>query len=104
MLRILFCMIGLAVVLNGCVIRPPETPAPQEAQDAFWARLQRLCGRAYTGTLVQGSPADTAFAGKQLVMHVRQCSDREIRIPFHAGEDRSRTWILTRTEAGLRMK
>jgi hypothetical protein len=37
-------------------------------------------------------------------MHVRQCSDREIRIPFHAGEDRSRTWILTRTDAGLRLK
>lgn len=104
MLRILSCMIGLAAVLNGCVIRPPEPPTPQEAQDAFWARLQRLCGQAYAGTLVQGAPTDTAFAGKRLVMHVRQCTDREIRIPFHAGEDRSRTWILTRTDAGLRLK
>ena len=37
-------------------------------------------------------------------MHVRQCGPTEIRIPFHVGEDRSRTWVLTRTEAGLRLK
>jgi hypothetical protein len=29
-------------------------------------------------------------------MHVRECSDDRIRIPFIVGEDRSRTWILKR--------
>ncbi len=48
--------------------------------------------------------ADAAFAGKPLVMHVRDCSADEIRIPFHVGEDRSRTWVITRTGAGLRLK
>src|SRR5690606_36214968 len=38
------------------------------------------------------------------VMHVRECAENEIRIPFHVGEDRSRTWVLTRTETGLRLK
>ena len=37
-------------------------------------------------------------------MHVRGCEANELRIPFHVGEDRSRTWILTRTAAGLRLK
>ena len=37
-------------------------------------------------------------------MHVRECSDREIRIPFHVGADRSRTWVITRTGSGLRLK
>jgi hypothetical protein len=37
-------------------------------------------------------------------MHVRECSGDTIRIPFHVGENRSRTWVLTRTEAGLRLK
>jgi hypothetical protein len=37
-------------------------------------------------------------------MHVRSCSDDEIRIPFHVGEDRSRTWVITRTAGGLRLK
>ncbi len=37
-------------------------------------------------------------------MHVRECSEQEIRIPFHVGTDRSRTWVLTRTGDGLRLK
>ncbi len=74
------------------------------AQDAFWASLHRLCGGAFQGTVVQSVPADTSFAGKALVMHVRQCSPGEVRIPFHVGEDRSRTWIITRTDGGLRLK
>lgn len=37
-------------------------------------------------------------------MHVRDCDAREIRIPFHVGEDRSRTWVVTRTGSGLRLK
>jgi hypothetical protein len=37
-------------------------------------------------------------------MHVRDCEAREVRIPFTVGEDRSRTWIISRTESGLRLK
>ena len=37
-------------------------------------------------------------------MHVRECSEQEIRIPFHVGADHSRTWVLTRTGDGLRLK
>ena len=44
------------------------------------------------------------MAGKRLVMHVRECRSAEIRIPFHVGDDRSRTWVLTRTAEGLRLK
>lgn len=90
-------------LLTGCGDAPP--PADASARQAvFWASLQALCGQAYPGALVQGSEADSVFASNALVMHVRQCSDSEIRIPFHVGEDRSRTWILTRTDGGLRLK
>jgi hypothetical protein len=37
-------------------------------------------------------------------MHVRECTPDEIRIPLHVGEDRSRTWVLTRTADGIRLK
>ena len=37
-------------------------------------------------------------------MHVRHCKGDAIRIPFHVGEDRSRSWVLTRTSNGLRLK
>lgn len=44
------------------------------------------------------------MVGKRLVMHIRECGPSEIRIPFHVGDDRSRTWVLTRTPTGLRLK
>lgn len=54
--------------------------------------------------MVSVDPADASFAGRKLVMHVRQCSDREIRIAFHVGEDRSRTWVISRPASRLRLK
>lgn len=74
------------------------------AQDAFFARLTALCGKTFQGKVVTTDPADASFAGKPLVMQVATCSTDEVRIPFHVGEDRSRTWIITRTAAGLRLK
>jgi hypothetical protein len=108
-------VLPFVTLLLGCENTPPsqEPPIAQDppvtqdapaAQDTFWASLQALCGEAHPGVMVQGSAADTAFANNPLVMHVRECSDSEIRIPFHVGEDRSRTWILTRTDDGLRLK
>lgn len=76
-------------------------PAPA---DAFMNALRAHCGQAYEGRVVSSDPADADFAGQRLVMHVRSCADTEIRIPFHVGEDRSRTWVVTRTDAGLRLK
>jgi len=36
-------------------------------------------------------------------MEVRSCTEEEIRIPFHVGEDRSRTWVLSRSDSGFRL-
>ncbi len=65
------------------------TPAQQ-----FWATLQSHCGKAYTGELLKPEN-DPQFGGKELVMHVRKCSNNEIKIPFFVGDDRSRTWVFT---------
>lgn len=71
----------------------------------FFDNLLALCGKAYEGRIVSAPVAsDAAFAGKRLVMHVRDCSADTIRIPFHVGGDRSRTWVITRTAEGLRLK
>ncbi|WP_298516155.1 hypothetical protein [uncultured Kordia sp.] len=60
----------------------------------FWNSLQKHCGRAYEGTL-ELPKEDKDFGGKTLTMHVRKCTETEIKIPFFVGEDKSRTWILT---------
>lgn len=85
---------------------PAIDEAPQAPVDAFLSAIASHCGQAFAGKVRVDVPAspDNAFAGKALVMHVRDCGSREIRIPFHVGEDRSRTWVLTRTAAGLRLK
>src|SRR5688572_18949851 len=92
--------LALLLVLAACTTARAPHPA-----DAFWNALQPLCGQAFEGRVVEGTePSDAAFRDQRLVMHVRQCSANEIRIPFHAGENRSRTWVLTRTADGVRLK
>lgn len=93
----------LGAVALGC--RQPIERQPLAAeQEQFWSALASLCGRAFQGRLTEGSPADSGFRSVQLTMHVRGCSPTEIRVPFHAGTDRSRTWVVTRIPAGLRLK
>lgn len=77
---------------------------PAQSQDAFMARLIALCGQRFEGRVVTTDAADAKFASERLVMHVRDCSSGEVRIPFAVGEDRSRTWVVTKTATGLRLK
>ena len=88
----------ILLMLAGCAT---PHPAPRD----LFAGLSTLCGKAFAGRIA--SPpvaADASFAGKRLVMHVRECSRETIRIPFHVGDDASRTWVVTRTSRGLRLK
>jgi hypothetical protein len=94
--------------LTACA-RPDDTPADADApstepQEAFWSALHSVCDGAFAGSVEVAPAGDTTFANRELVMHGRECSDDEIRIPFHVGEDRSRTWVITRTDTGLRLK
>ncbi len=73
------------------------------APDAYLAALRTHCGKAYEGAIDNPQPSDSAFAGQRLVMHVRGCGDT-VRIPFHVGDNRSRTWVFTRTADGVRLK
>lgn len=97
-------MTSLFLLLAGA------TAVTQSPADRFWTNLQQLCGKAYEGRVIEAPAGDTTFANKRLVMHVRSCTPNEIRIPFHVGEDRSRTWVLTRTVklhptvSGIRLK
>lgn len=77
------------------------------AATQFFAALKTLCGRQFSGRIIADNPppvANDPFTGKALTMHVRDCSDSEIRIPFSVGEDRSRTWVISRLSSGLRLK
>ncbi|WP_200797201.1 hypothetical protein [Microbulbifer donghaiensis] len=97
----------LAITLNGCD-RNAETTDRAPA-DSFLANIAEYCGKAYSGRVIVNEPSSSQpdpFADKTLIMHVRDCDHptRQLRIPFHVGDDRSRTWVLTRTDSGLQLK
>ncbi len=89
-----------AVALSACA----STPRVASPQDTFFANLSALCGQRFEGRVVTTDAADADFASQRLLMHVRDCSADEVRIPFWVGADRSRTWVVTRTRSGLRLK
>ncbi len=116
----LLAALGIAATLAGCaptpgpstataaapVAEPAGAPTSPRPADAFCSRIAGLCGKAFEGRVVVDEPPSPgdAFSGKRLVMHVRECRPGAWKIPFHVGDDRSRTWLLTRTPAGLRLK
>ncbi len=77
---------------------------PSEAQHKFFDRIAAHCGKAYEGTIATDTAPSAAFTGKKLTMHVRECSATELKVPFHVGDDHSRTWVITKTAQGLRLK
>jgi hypothetical protein len=69
----------------------------------FWNSLENSCGKAYEGEVIE-APEDDEFRKLRLVMHVRSCEEKEIRVPFFAGEDRSRTWVFTIKDGIITLK
>ena len=73
-----------------------------ETVDQFWSKLEGLCGQAYEGRLI-ASP-DGHMAGNRLLMHVRECGEERMRIPFVVGDNLSRTWVLTRIDDRIELR
>ena len=93
---------ALSVLAVAACSQPESAPAPEAAgpQDVWFANLGELCGQSFVGQVVTDDPADDDFRNSRLLMHVRDCSDSEIRIPFWVGDDHSRTWVITRNDDG----
>jgi hypothetical protein len=98
-----------ALALTGCA-SAPDAPALPASQEAFWSALQSHCGNAYRGELASSDSRDDDFRGRAMIAHWAECSDTRTAIAFHVeqpggtGWDRSRTWLVTRTADGLRLK
>ncbi len=94
-------LLGPHTAAAATVAEAPLVSIP--VQDAFFEALRAHCGKAFEGKVSVDNPASPGFEGR-LLMHVRTCSDRQLQIPFHVGDDRSRTWILSKTGSGLQLK
>lgn len=83
-----------------------STPAPLVSiptHDKFFESINKLCGKAFEGKVVVDN-APGGFDNKKLIMHVRKCAPHQLQVPFHVGDDASRTWIITKTGSGLSLK
>jgi len=97
-----FVVAALFIALAACAGEKIDTG--QSPAGRFMEQIASHCGNSYQGKVVSTDAADADFAQKKLVMQVRECSEDELRIPFHVGGDHSRTWVISRTEEGLRLK
>lgn len=83
------------------------SPAPLvsiPSQDAFFDKIKALCGKAFGGKVVLDNHGPSSMSEQPLVMHIRRCNEVQLQIPFHVGDDASRTWIITKTGSGLSLK
>ena len=99
-MRIVMGALALMVAACGAQNQSNE----KEPADQFFTALNAHCGKSYEGAVVSDDPQDEDWRAERMVIEFRECSDDEIRIPLHVGENRSRTWVVTRTEDGLRLK
>jgi len=100
-LKFLFAGLFLAFTFNQSAFAQTKAAA---GSVVFWTELQKLCGKAYAGTVAAAPADDVTFKDKELVMHVRACEKNQIRIPFFVGADKSRTWVLTRKKERIMLK
>lgn len=101
-LIVLLAVAGTSLGLQANIVQPaPLVSIP--TQDAFFDKLKAHCGKAYAGKVTVDTPSQPGFEGP-LVMHVRKCDAHQLHIPFHVGDDHSRTWILTKTGSGISLK
>ncbi len=95
---------ALMLASTAAIARPaPLVSIP--SHDGFFDNIAAHCGKAFEGKVtVDNATGPSSFADKKLVMHVRKCNERELQVPFHVGDDASRTWIITKTGSGLSLK
>jgi hypothetical protein len=103
-------------VLAACAADEQDSASSREAaasstaalapeQEAFWARFEAHCGKAYRGHVSDVTEYyRQGLEGPVPVMHVMECEADRIHIPFHLDDNRSRNWILTRSGGTIRLK
>lgn len=95
-----FAAFSVALALAAPANAQGQAATSVEPQTVFMERLNALCGQRFEGRVVTTDAADADFASQRLLMHVRDCSADEVRIPFWVGEDHSRIWVISRNDAG----
>jgi hypothetical protein len=80
-----------------------ESNSKKKVNQVFWNRVASLKGKTFEGEVLE-APDGNDFKDKKLIMHVLDVKKDTIYIPFNVGDNRSRTWVLTKSENGIQLK
>jgi len=72
----------------------------------FFKAIRSLEGKTFYGKAIYMPDTTKAndFWGKVLSFKVSRGKRSELKLPFNVGENQTRTWILTKTQGGIRLK
>jgi hypothetical protein len=101
--RLLLMMLMLAAYTLSATLNINATQTSQ-FHTAFFNNIRKLCGQSLEGATHFPQNPDHPMVGKRLLLTFGSCKDKEIRVGFQVGEDKSRTWILRLEENGLLFK
>lgn len=90
-----------ALVVAGTVAGLFTTPTLAETsnQAKFFDSVKALCGKAFSGGIIEDTANSAAYGGKKFILHIRDCSDSQIKMPLHIDDNSSRILILTKSDA-----
>jgi len=94
------------LLLPACFSIGPAPPQGLLAleQQAWWTRLHGLCGGSFRGRLVEQGTADERYGREPLNARVARCTADTVEISFDVGDERTRTWQVTRGAGRLRLR
>ncbi|SEK30937.1 hypothetical protein SAMN05216262_10134 [Colwellia chukchiensis] len=102
--RLTLALASSVFIFSNAVVAASAPLVSIATHDSFFDSIKAHCGKAYQGKVTLDNASGDGFANKKLIMHVRRCSESKLEIPFHVGDDASRTWIITKTGSGLSLK
>jgi len=75
------------------------------SENNVWDVLSANCGKAFVGKIVKDTDPSDTWTNARIVMHIRDCSESQIKVPLHVDANRSRIWVITKLPAGkMRLK
>lgn len=97
---------GMLLIISCTGEETDITPeiTPETTQEEFFANMFELCGETFSGEATFPEDESHELVGENLVATIQTCTEEEIQIALAADGDQSRTWVISRTDEGLRLR
>jgi hypothetical protein len=98
---------GFRLMLVGalCLSALDARATLSTSQEAFWAQLVTLCGQSHEGRVTKyDAQSDQGWIEQELVIHIHTCNASQLEMALNVGENRSRTWVISKHPNHLSLK